>query len=138
MTMRYPQIVVFETGGKTARGLDPLIVRQHRWLLRETQQTPACLDLLRAGGPSVLVVKLGRNVVRELGFLDEVHARAPEVPVVVVADSDDTALMSLALELGASYVVQPPEPRATLVAVVESLMNAAILRQTGDLEGPAA
>jgi DNA-binding NarL/FixJ family response regulator len=141
--MRFPQIVVFDTGGATARSLDSLVARRSRWLLREPHQAPACLDLIRSGGPSVLVMKLGRNVVRELGFLDEAHAEVPDVPIVVVADSDDSALMSLVLELGASYVVQPPEPRDALSAVVESLMAAAINRLGGDAaaastEGPAA
>lgn len=126
--MRYPQIVVFEPDGLLARTLEPIVSAQHRWLLRESRQAPACLELLRSGGPAVLVLRLGRNLVRELTFLDQVHAGLPDVPVVAVGDAEDATLMAIALELGASHVVQPPQPRQALVAVVESLMLQTIRR----------
>jgi DNA-binding NtrC family response regulator len=125
--MRYPQIVVFETDGILARALEP-IVRERRWMLRESQQAPACLELLRANGPTVLVQKLGRNLVRELTFLNDAHAAFPDVPIIAVADAEDTTLMALVLELGASHVVQPPQPRSGLLQIVESLMSATIRR----------
>ncbi len=126
--MRYPQIVVFEPDGLLARTLEPIVSAQHRWLLRESRQAPACLELLRSGGPTVLVLRLGRNLVRELTFLDQVHGGLPDLPVVVVGDAEDATLMAIALELGASHVVQPPQPRQALQAVVESLMLQTVQR----------
>jgi DNA-binding NtrC family response regulator len=129
--MRHPQIVVFETDGLLAHALEP-IVRERKWLMREVRQAPACLELLRLGSPSVLVQKLGRNLVRELTFLNEVHFALPDVPIVAVGDAEDATLMALVLELGASNVVQPPQPRHRLMETVESLMKAAVQRMEPD------
>src|SRR5262245_10938212 len=109
--MRYPKIVVFENDRTLASYLEPLTEegREPRWLLREPRQGPACLNLLHDGGPAVLILKIGRHLVRELTFLDEVHASAPDVPIVAVGDAEDAALMSLTLELGASFVLLPPQ-----------------------------
>lgn len=139
--MKHPQIVVFENDGLLAQYLANLMpasldatqpeAARPRWLLRESRQVPACLNLLRAGGPSVLVLKVGRNLVRELAVLDEVHAALPDVPVIVVGDTDDEALEVLAFDLGAAYVLQPPEPRHHLVELVEHLLAANISLMQG-------
>jgi hypothetical protein len=124
--MKHPQIVVFETDGTLASYLQPL-AQERRWLLREPRQGPACLQLLR-GGPAVLVLKIGRHLVRELTFLDEAHAAASDVPIVAVADGEDASLLGLTMELGATYVLQPPQPRQQLPEVVQSLMEATTRR----------
>src|SRR5262245_38637930 len=111
--MRHPSIVVFETDRSLASTLRPL-AEERRWLLRESRQGPACINLLRGGGPAVLVVKIGRHVLRELTLIDDVHAALPDVPIVAAGDAEDSTLMSIALELGASYVVLPPQPRHAL------------------------
>src|SRR5262245_6143124 len=138
--MKHPQVVVFEPDGLLAHYLDEVGVQKrwwHRpngdrpaddtatrkeWLLRESRQVPACLTLLRTGGPAVLVLKVGRNLVRELTLLDQVHAAAADCPVVVVGDAEDDALAVLAYELGAAYVLLPPEPRQHLADLVEALL----------------
>jgi DNA-binding NtrC family response regulator len=125
--MKHPQIVVFESDGLLARYLDDTAAR-HKWLLRESRQVPACLNLLRDGGPCALVLKVGRNLVRELGVLDEAHAALPDVPVVVVGDTEDEAIEVLAYDLGAAYVLQPPEPRQHLTELVEQLVQSSIER----------
>src|SRR5213592_494147 len=112
--MKHPQIVVFETDGLLARMLAETADR-NAWLLRESRQLPACLNLLRAGGPAVLVLRVGRNLVRELTVLDRVHDAVPDCPVVVCGDAEDDALQALAYDLGAAYVLQPPEPGARLL-----------------------
>ncbi len=119
--MRHPQIITFETDGALARSLDT-IAQERRWLQREVRQTSACLNLLAPGSPSVLVMKLGRNLIRELTFLDRVHAAMPDVPIVAVSDAEDVTLMSIVLEMGASFVIQPPQPRQSLAKIVDSLM----------------
>src|SRR5260221_5386088 len=125
--MKPPQIVVFETDGLLARYVEDTSAR-HMWLLRESRQVPACLNLLREGGPAALVLKVGRNLVRELAVLDEIHATLPDVPVVVVGDTEDEAIEVLAYDLGAAYVLQPPEPRHHLIELVEQLVTASIER----------
>jgi DNA-binding NtrC family response regulator len=133
--MRHPRIVVFETDGTLANYLQPL-AQERRWLLRETRQGPACLQLLREG-PAVLVLKIGRHLVRELTFLDEAHTAAPDAPIVAVGDSEDATLFGLTMELGASYVLVPPQSRQQLTEVVQSLMEATA-RRLGATELPAA
>ena len=128
--MKHPQIVVFETDGTLASYLQP-VAQERRWLLRESRQGPACLELLR-GGPAVLVLKIGRHLVRELTFLDEAHAAAPDVPIVAVGDAEDATLFGLTMELGATYVLFPPEPRQQLPEVVQSLMEATLRRLGAD------
>jgi hypothetical protein len=124
--MKHPQIVVFETDSTLASYLQPLAL-ERRWLVRESRQGPACLELLR-GGPAVLVLKIGRHLVRELTFLDEAHAATPGVPIVAVGDAEDATLFGLTMELGASYVLFPPQPRHQLAEVVQSLMEATLRR----------
>ena len=128
--MKHPQIVIFESDGQLAAYLDET-AKRHKWLLRESRQAPACLNLLRAGGPGMLVLKVGRNLVRELSVLDEVHAALPDVPVIVAGETEDDALQALAYDLGAVYVLQPPEPRQHLAELVEHLMRAIITRMSG-------
>ena len=97
MTMRHPQIVVFELDGLLARALEP-IAQARGWMLRESQQGPACMELLRGEGPVVLAQKLGRNLVRELKFLNDVHTAMPDVP----ATWSFVALLCLGTPLGPS------------------------------------
>jgi DNA-binding NtrC family response regulator len=119
--LRLPQIVVFENDGSIAAHLKPLVA-ERRWLLREPRQGPACLHILKAGGPAVLVLKLGRHLLRELTLLDQAAVEAPDVPVVVVHDAEDAAIMSLALDLGATYILMPPHPRRLLPLLVEKML----------------
>ncbi len=121
--MRHPQVLVYETDGRLAELLrEP--VRDRLWALREVRQPEACLRLLRAGGPAVVVVKLGRDVVRELTLLERVGWLFPETGRVVVGDVEDAALAGLAWDLGASYVLFPPERRDLLPEVVIGLVEA--------------
>jgi DNA-binding NtrC family response regulator len=128
--MKHPQIVVFESDGTLANYLQPL-AQERRWLLRESRQGPACIELLR-GGPAVLVLKIGRHLVRELTFLDEAHAKTPDVPIIAVGDAADATLFGLTMELGASYVLFPPQPRQQLAEVVQSLMELTLRRLGAD------
>lgn len=120
--MRHPQIVVYEHDGLLARRLEPL-ARARKWPLREPRQAEACLRLLRRRGPSVMVLKLGRDVVGELSLLERVGWLFPEAASVVVSDREDPALAGLAWDLGARYVIFPPQPRDQLSDVVAGLMQ---------------
>jgi hypothetical protein len=133
--LRHPQIVVFENDSLLARQLQE-IATARAWLLRESRQTPACLKLLRGGGPSVLVLRLGHDLRRELSFLDDVHTQVPDVSVIVVGNAENPALQALAYELGAAFVLFPPSPRQQLGEVTGHLLRASIERMSGSA-GPA-
>lgn len=132
--MRHPQIVVYESDGTLARHLTET-VGQHKWLLREARQTPACLNLVRRRGPTTLVVKVGRNVERELSLINAARRMAPAVPMAVVSDVDDGILEALLYDLGASFVLQPPLSSSRFVELVERMMQAAQQRTLGDAAG---
>jgi DNA-binding NtrC family response regulator len=125
--MRYPQIILFEADAAIAQCLEPT-VQERRWLLKQVRQAPACLGLLHEAGPAVLVLRVGRHLLRELAFLDEVHEALPDVPVVAVADAEDYLLLRLLIELGASYVLMPPQPRTELEPIVTRILEATIRR----------
>jgi len=134
--MRHPQIVVFESDSLLARQLQET-ARGFGWLLRESRQTPACVKLLRAGGPTVLVLRVGRDLRRELAFLDNVHSQLPDIPVIVVGNTENPALMSLAYDLGAAFVLFPPAPRLQLGGLTEHLLQAAVERTRDSSAAPS-
>jgi hypothetical protein len=123
--MRHPQLIVYETDGRLAESLREL-ARKRRWALREVRQPEACLRLLRPAGPAVLVLKVGGDPVGEMTLLERVAWLAPDTARLVVGDADDAALAGLAWDLGASYVLFPPEGRGVLPDLVISAMEAGV------------
>jgi hypothetical protein len=122
--MRRAQVVVYEADGRLADLLRATALKQ-RWWLREVRHADRTLELLRAGGPGVLVLKLGRDLERELGLLEKVGWHFPETAVVVMGDAANPALADLAWDLGARLVLLPPLPRAHLPEVVAGLLESA-------------
>ncbi len=121
--MRYPQLLVYEGDGRLAAQLRPL-AEEKRWALREVRQPEACLRLLGRGRPDVLVLKLGRDLERELTFLDRVNWARPATATVVVSDTDHPGLAGLAWDLGAAYVLLPSAPHDSLTEIVGALLGA--------------
>jgi len=104
--MRYPQLLIYEGDGRVAAQLRSLAEEQ-RWSLREPRQLAPCLALLERGGPNVLLIKMGRDLERELTLLERVRWLRPETATVVVGDTDHPGLAALAWDLGASCVLLP-------------------------------
>ncbi len=67
-----------------------------------------------------------KQQVDSLELLADVHERFPDAAGVVVGDAEDLALTILAWDLGASYVLAPPQSRQMLPEIVVSLMQEAI------------
>ena len=132
--MRLSQVLVYETDGRLAALLRPL-AEPRKWSLREPRRPESCLRLLRGGGRAVLVLKLGPvprreeagpaepALVQELSLLERVTRLCPETATVVVGDADHAALAALAWDLGAAYVLFPPQPRDGLPDVVAGLLG---------------
>jgi DNA-binding NtrC family response regulator len=125
--MRHPKIVVFETDGLVARQLADLI-DSRRWLLREVRQVEACLKCVTRSDPVVFVLKIGRNLQRELSLLRDAHLQSPDTSIIVISDNDDPLLEALCYDLGATFVLQPPLPRQRLAELVERVMRRCIER----------
>jgi hypothetical protein len=121
--MKYPQLVVYEADGRLAALLKPL-AEARRWALREPRQPASCLRLLRAGGPGLLVLKLGRDLERELTLLDRARFLFPACSVLMVGEGDHARLEGYAYDLGAAYVLLPPPSAELLLEVVTGLMGA--------------
>jgi len=123
--MKHPQVVVYEGDGRLAQLLrQPL--RACRWVLREPRQREVCLRLLRGGGPTVFVLKLGVNLEQELPLLDRAQALAHGARTVVVGDLQNEPLANLAWDLGASFVLFPPMPHDWLPDLVSRLMQSIV------------
>ena len=120
--MRLPQIVVFEQDGRLKLQLGPL-ADERRWALREARRPETCLGFLARGGPAVLVLKVGRDLERELALLERAAWLYPDARAVVVADGDRPELAGLAWDLGAAFVLLPPQPRERLPEITAGLMG---------------
>jgi chemotaxis response regulator CheB len=142
--MKHPQVVVYESDGSLA-GQVRRLVAEHSWLLRESRQSDACLQLLAEVRPSVLLLKIERELLDGLTLLGRVAERAPDCPVVLVSDvkmegaEQRAQLSALAMDLGARYVLFPPLQTPVIEDLVAGLMAATIRRVVGtpDDEGEA-
>jgi hypothetical protein len=120
--VRYPQLLVHEGDGRLAALLRDT-ARAARWALREPRRLADCLELLGRGGPAVLVVKLGRDLERELALLERVGWLCPDAAAVAVCETEPPDLAGLAWDLGARCVLAPAEAREDLAAVVAGLLS---------------
>jgi DNA-binding NarL/FixJ family response regulator len=117
-------VLICESDGRMAemvrqlRGAD----KRCRFALREPRSSEACLRLLKHGAPSVLVLRTGMDLVREMTLLERVTWLYAETAVIVVGDAENMVLAELAWDLGASCVLLPPLPRDWLVEIVESYL----------------
>jgi DNA-binding response OmpR family regulator len=120
--MRFPQLLIYEMDGRLARMLEGT-AGTHRWVLRQPRSLESCLRLLRRGGPAIVVVKLESDLESPLAFVEQITWRFPEVVPIIVTDTEEEVLTELAWDLGARYVLAPPQPRELLLDVVANLMG---------------
>jgi PleD family two-component response regulator len=136
LTMKLPQLVVYETDGEIAGQLRRL-AGEHSWLIRESRQPEACLKLLADSRPSVLLLKLERELLEGMTLLSQMAERAPDCPVVLISDvkmegaEQRAQLSALAFDLGARYVLFPPLQQPVIEDLVFGLMTATIRRTVG-------
>src|SRR5437868_4676867 len=121
--MQQTQIIAYGLDGRLAALLQATAQAQGLWL-REVQHARTCHNLLRQGGPAVLVVMLGRDLFEELTMVHEVSHALPDTAVIVVGDADHPTLAALAWDLGARCVLQPPQPIELLPEVVMGFLPA--------------
>ena len=65
----------------------------------------------------------GRDLERELATLEQVSWLYPDAATVLVGDSDPPWLAGLAWDLGARWVLLPPQSRERLTEIVTGLMG---------------
>jgi hypothetical protein len=81
------------------------------------------LILLARGGPTVLLLRVGRDLEREFGLLERAAWLHPAAAVVVVGDSDHAVIAGLAWDLGARVVLIPAPDQALLQETVVGLLQ---------------
>jgi hypothetical protein len=124
--MRYPQVLVYERDGRLAVLLRAAVEQRGlRWPVREPRDLAGCLRLLQRGGPAVVVVRAGQDPERELTLLERVAWLCPAAATVFVGDAEHAALAGVAWDLGARFVLLPPQSRELLPDVVIGLMGEA-------------
>jgi DNA-binding NtrC family response regulator len=119
--MHQAQVLVYETDSKLAAQLADVTARAG-FRLREVRKADACLNCLRRYGPGVLVLRLGRDLERELALLERVTWLFPDTAAIVVSETANATLAALAWDLGARFVLSAPQPLEMLVELVESVM----------------
>src|SRR5438445_147910 len=119
--MRMRQVVIYDSDSRLADILRPAAQAQ-AFRISEVRHLRACWGLLRQGAGNVLVMRVGRDVVREMEHLDSVQRHLPETAVIVVDDADNPALVQLAWDLGARHVLPASLARDELADVVTGLL----------------
>jgi DNA-binding NtrC family response regulator len=120
--VRHPQLLIFQGDARMTALLEPA-AEAARWWLRKPGDLAECLEVLPRGGPSVLVLRLGRDLEGELTALERVHRLFPDAAVVVVGDAEQASIAGIAWDLGARFVHFPPLDRDMLREVVAGLMG---------------
>ncbi|MFN4258298.1 MAG: hypothetical protein ACK4RK_03320 [Gemmataceae bacterium] len=144
--MQHPFVLLYENDQRLSLKLGALW-EQRRWAKHTVRHPDTCWQLLQQPRPTVLVLKVGRDPLREamllkklhdpqrvaqgmqrdlerkLTLLERVASLLPYVVIVAVGDVADAELESLIWSLGADYVLFPPQPRDWLVDVVAALMD---------------
>ncbi len=123
--MRQSQVLIFGSDSKLAAALEALIVDRERCSLSHPRDQKECLDLLKRGGPAVLVLKVGRDVEEEMNLLAQTSLLSPDTATVVVGEAIHAPLAGLAWDLGAAYVLFLPQPRELLPEIVAGLLRPA-------------
>src|SRR4051812_18974222 len=115
--MRQAYILAYGPEGRLADTLAELALARSLHV-REVRQREACLNMLRQGAAAVLVLRLGRDLDKELTLLEQTTNLFPTTPVLVVGPAENPVLEALAWDLGAAYVLFPPQPVESVRDVV--------------------
>jgi hypothetical protein len=121
--MHNAQLLAFGLEGRLAEILQELARGRALWL-REVRHAKTCLGLLRRGGAGVLVLGLGKNLDQELTLLEQVTHLFPTTRTIVVGPAHNPPLAALTWDLGAAWVLFPPEPVESIRDIVLGLLPA--------------
>jgi hypothetical protein len=122
--MQSPQLLIYEPHPSRLAELLSEPARARGWSLRLVNHTAKCLRALRNAGPAVLLIRLGAgDLVRELTLLERAAWLCPEAAVVVVGETVNPTLAGLAWDLGAAFVLFPPQSRELLPDLIAGFLQ---------------
>ena len=84
-------------------------VRKGGVWLRPVQHDRPCFDLAARNSSAVVILHLGRDLEKELGLLRRLTWLLPDCRCVVTGEEANPDLAGLAWDLGAAYVLFPPQ-----------------------------
>jgi hypothetical protein len=120
--MQRAQLLAYGLKGRLADILRGFAQERELWL-REVRHVKTCLNLLRQGGAEVLVLRLGENLDKEMALLEQVDHLFPTTATIVVGPTDNQPLAALAWDLGAAYVLFPPQPIESIADLVTGFLH---------------
>ena len=120
--MQQAQVLAYRIEGVLADRLREL-AQTHRFWLREVSQFSACQNLVQSGSASVLVVRLGSHLEKELALVEQAHACLPQMAVIAIGEADNPVLEGLVWELGATFALFPPTPGEMINEVIVGLLR---------------
>jgi DNA-binding NtrC family response regulator len=116
--MKHAALLIVGAEGRLAELLAEWARARH--LVHQALRRPrACLNLARRNPAAVVILKLGRDLEQELTLLERLTTTCPETPCVVVGDVHNPSLAALSWDLGACYVLFPPQPVEKLPGLLQ-------------------
>ena len=115
--MQRAQLIAFDAEDRLLEVLQELASSRSIWL-RPVRHAKACLSLLRENGANVLVVGLGKDAERPLSLMEQVAHLFPHTSIIAVGLNNNPPLDALAWDLGAAYVLSPPQPLERIREIV--------------------
>jgi hypothetical protein len=126
--VRHPQVLAYDQDGRLFPLLKPFR-EEARWAVRSISRLESCLDPGGSPEPTVLVMKPGRKPEKDMATLERLTGHDPNLQAVVIVEENQAGLAALAWDLGAAFVLFPPQVPVHLQEVVRGLMQLAIERQ---------
>lgn len=120
--MQHAQILTYGVEGRLEEHLRQWTQGRGVWL-RAVSHAKTCLNLLRKGGPAVLILRLGQDLEKELSLLEQVGQLFPTTRILAVLGDDDPQLAALAWDLGARFVLVPPVPIEKIGDILDGLLK---------------
>lgn len=127
--MQTGQILTYGVEGRLAEQLRELAQTHGLWF-RALRKSKACIHLLRQSGPAVVVVKVGRDLEREMTLVEQIGRLFPDTEIIVVGDNDNPSLAGLAWDLGVRAALFPLPSFALLAELIVSLLPGKSQRKT--------
>lgn len=120
--MRFAQVIAYGADGQLAELLREVTQQRGAWL-RPVSRPATCLGLLRKNPASIVVLKLGTDLEKELALLQRCSEQFPAAATLVVGHTEHPPLAALAWDLGARFVLFPPQPSARLRDLLVGLLQ---------------